>query len=449
MAVVLAGLGAFLYLRFEQEVTETVDQGLRASADKVAVLVREAGFGLQEGAPEGALIEAEESFAQVLGENGRILDATPLVGAEPLLGPDELERAGQETVFLDRPPPPGLDARVRLLATPVQVQDQLLVVVVGASLDDRDDALSTLRSQLLVGGPVVLVLTSLLGYLLAGAALHPVESMRRRAAEISAAAPGRRLPVPPARDEISRLGETLNEMLERLETALLRERRFVADASHELRTPLALLKAELELALRRSRSPRELEAAVRSAAEETDRLSQLAEDLLLLARADQGVLPLHVSELDAGELLDRVAGRFRRRASDARRAITVDTEPRLVIAGDSLRLEQALANLAENALRHGDGEIHLSAHRRGALIELHVLDRGPGFPSNFLPRAFERFSRADEARGRGGAGLGLALVEAVASAHGGSAGAANRDSGGADVWLSLPLSSPSHPDRAK
>lgn len=449
MALVLAGLGAFLYLRFEQELSQTVDQGLRASADKVAVLVREADPGLLQGEPTRSLIAAEESFEQVIGENGSILDASPLVATDPLLSVSELEQARRETLLVDRPGPPGLDAPVRLLATPVQTKDQLLVVVVGSSLENRDEALENLRGQLLVGGPVVLVLASLLGYVLAGAALHPVESMRRRAAEISASAPGQRLPVPLAHDEISRLGETLNEMLERLETALLRERRFVADASHELRTPLALLKTELELALRRSRSPDELETAVRSAADETDRLSQLAEDLLVLARADQGALPLQLSILDTDELLGRVAERFRRRASDAGREILVDAERGLLIEGDSLRLEQALGNLVENALRHGGGEIRLSARRSDGSIELHVLDRGPGFPAAFLPRAFARFSRADEARARGGAGLGLALVEAVAQAHGGGACAANADEGGADVWLSLPLSPCSHPDAAR
>src|SRR5205085_12035881 len=135
-------------------------------------------------------------------------------------------------------------------------------------------------------------------------------AMRRRAAAITAATPGARLPVPPAHDEISRLAETINDMLGRLEAAFRHERRFVADASHELRTPLALLRTELELALRRTRSREELEAAVRSAAEETERLTRLAEDLLLVARADQGELPVRREAFQAQEVLGRVAGRF-------------------------------------------------------------------------------------------------------------------------------------------
>jgi signal transduction histidine kinase len=290
----------------------------------------------------------------------------------------------------------------------------------------------------LIIAPAALVLASLLGYALATAALRPVESMRGEAAAISGSEPGRRLPVPHSRDEIRRLGETLNRMLERLETALERERSFVADASHELRTPLALLKTELELALRRPRSQAELEQALRSAAAETDRLAQLADDLLLLARSDQGRMPLRRSAVSARDVLMRVAERFSHRAQAARRAIEVDAPEGLSLTADPLQLEQALGNLLENALRHGGGTIRLTAANRDGQIELHVRDEGRGFPPDFLARAFDRFSRADEARSTEGAGLGLTIADVIARAHGGSALAANLEQGGADVWLSIP-----------
>ncbi len=439
MALVLAGMGAFLYVRLDRELNGILNQGLAASADHVVALVQEPDSALRTGASGGSLVEAEENFAQVIDAGGAIVDATPLVARQLLLSEQQLARARAETILLERVTLPGFDEPVRLLATPVDAEGQRLVVVVGAALGDRDGALASLRTQLIVGGPVAFALAALAGYLLAGAALRPVESMRRRAAEISASTPGQRLPVPPVRDEISRLGETLNDMLARLEAAFARERRFVADASHELRTPLASLKAELELALMRPRTPEELEAAVRSAAEETDRLSQLAEDLLVLARAEEGELPLRPSQCDVDELLGRVAERFGRRARDAAREVELRGDPGLSLTCDPLRLEQALANLVENALRYGGGRILLEAERNGERIELHVLDEGEGFPPSFLPKAFEPFSRADEARGRGGAGLGLAIVDVIARAHGGSAHAANRDGGGTDVWLSLPV----------
>jgi signal transduction histidine kinase len=297
------------------------------------------------------------------------------------------------------------------------------------ALGDRDEVLAALLALMLVVGPLALLLAVFAGYRLAGAALRPVESMRREAAEISSETSGRRLPVPEARDEVRRLGETLNQMLERLDEGLLRERRFVADAGHELRTPLALLRTELELALRRPRSTEELQGAIRSATEEVERLIRLAEALLVLDSS--GGRPLQLGELDAGELLDAVARRFAARADAEGRAIEV--EGSAAFRGDRDRLEQALGSLVDNALTHGEGTVRLEAERDGDSIVLRVTDGGRGFPDDFLPHAFERFSRADEARTGGGAGLGLAIVDAVARVHDGRASAS-----AATVTLVLP-----------
>lgn len=300
------------------------------------------------------------------------------------------------------------------------------------ALGDRDEVLASLLALMLVVGPVALLLAAFAGHRLAGAALRPVESMRREAAEISSETSGRRLPVPVARDEVRRLGETLNEMLERLDEGLLRERRFVADAGHELRTPLSLLLTELELALRRPRSNEELQSAIRSATDEVERLIRLAEALLVLDRSGAAAQP---RELDARELLDAVARRFAARAAAQGRAILVEAQGQ--IAGDGDRLEQALGSLVDNALTHGRGTVRLEAERAGEEISLRVSDEGPGFPDDFLPHAFERFSRADEARAGGGAGLGLAIVKAVARAHGGRAVAV-----GATVTIVVPVPPP-------
>jgi two-component system OmpR family sensor kinase len=324
------------------------------------------------------------------------------------------------------------------MATPVDSRGRPLVALVGASLEDNEEAVASLRLLLLLGGPLALLLASAAGYGVAAGALRPVEAMRRRAAAIGGGRSGERLPVPPARDELARLGETLNEMLERLETVLARERTFVADASHELRTPLAILRGELELALRAGRSREELEAALRSAAEETDRLSQLADDLLLLARLDRGRLPLRREPIEAGELLRSVSERFARRAAEAGRSIAVDGAPDAVVDGDRLRIEQALSNMVENALRHGDGPIRLSAREGARTVELHVEDEGPGFADGSAEEAFERFSRGPGDRVGQGAGLGLAIVRAIAAAHGGRASARSRPQRGADVWLEIP-----------
>jgi signal transduction histidine kinase len=454
MAVVLAALGLFLLTELRDRLDESINNGLRSRAGEVAALVQSSDTGLRR-SREAALIEADEGFAQVLTPGGEVVDASPQVGGQPVLDAGELIRASQDARFLESDSVPGVDGTVRLLAAPTSVGengDQRVIVVVGASLDDRDEAVASLTTLLAIGGPAALLLASLAGYGALALALRPVEAMRREAAEISAGEPEERLPVPAGDDELSRLGETLNQMLARLEATLARERRFVDDASHELRTPLALHKTELELALRYGSDTRELRAAISSAIDEIDRLIQLAEDMLVVARSGEGGLELAQEPLPANELLETVAQRFRSRAAQADRSLSVDGEG-LVVRGDRIRLEQALTSLVDNAFRHGDGEVRMWASNSGDGVQLHVTDSGPGFPPDFIAQAFERFTRADEARGRGGTGLGLAIVQTIAVAHGGRAAAANDPAGGADVWITVPaarqqdtgLSSSFHP----
>jgi signal transduction histidine kinase len=436
MALVLGATGVFVYLRFSAELDSTINSGLRSRASDVAALVKEADSGLREGHQN--LVGRTESFAEVLDPRGRVSDSSLAVGHHQLLSPAELRRALGGPIILNRGPLPGLNDESRLLAVPVAARGQKRVVVVGTSTEARGESLSDLAQLLLVGGPVALILASLAAYGVAAAALHPVEAMRSRAAEISAAEPDRRLPVPPTHDEVGRLGKTLNEMLERLGEALEHERSFVADASHELRTPLAILRTELELALVAGRSPEELRAALASAAEETDRLSQLSEDLLTIAQTERGELPIRLAHLDLTETLDGVGRRFARRAEKGGRQIEVSVPSSLALDGDRLRLDQAIGSMVDNALRYGAGPIDLEAKVEDGAVEIHVLDRGEGFSEEFLGRAFERFSRASASSRDGGSGLGLAIVQTVARAHGGEAHAANRPGGGADVWLTLP-----------
>ena len=434
IGAVLAGGGFLLYHHLADSLDRTIDQGLRARSADVAALVRQADPGLRE-APPAPVADATGSFAQVLDSRGRIHDQSPGLGPQPLLAGPLLRRAQAGSLLDTRTHRLGTD--VRLLAVPLRAQEQKLVLIVGAPLRSRDQALANLRSELLVGGPAALLLASLLGYLVAGAALRPVERMRTRAASITEQHLSERLPVPRANDEIARLGATLNQMLARLERAVTRERSFVADASHELRAPLALVRTEVELALDLPRSAEELQTALRSIGEETDRLSQLADDLLLLARLDEGELPLRTEPLDVHELLHDVAERFRRRAADHARRIDVDASE-LRVAADRVRLEQALVNLVENALRHGTGTITLTGSPGVDGVEIHVADEGPGFPDGVAGTAFERFTRGDAARSSSGAGLGLAIVKAIVDAHGGSVALSTETTRGADVMLTLP-----------
>jgi heavy metal sensor kinase len=437
MAAVLALTGLFLYARLDSHLTTALDHNLLVRAQDVAALVDRPGATLATDA-RGRFVERGESYAELVTPAGRVVDATSALGRTNLLTRSELERARRESIYANRSSVPGLDEPSRLLATPIEQGGRRLVLVVGATRQDRVEALSSLRDELLIAGPIALVLATVAGYVLAGLSLRPVESMRRRAAAISAETPGERLPVPETGDELQRLGETLNEMLARLEAALEREREFVADAGHELRTPLALLRTELELALRHAESPQELREAVRRSSADVDRLGQLAEDLLLIARSDRGRLPLRLEPVPAADLLGSVAHRFEWRAEEAGRTLTADAADGVTVLADRMRLEQALGNLVDNALRHGGGAVRLSVASSNGIVELHVRDEGGGFPPEFLGQAFERFARADPARTQGGAGLGLSIVRAIAEAHGGSAHASNRDQGGADVWVAVP-----------
>ena len=434
MAILLAALGFFIYLRFEAQLNDAINNGLTSRAQDVGALVNRSGATVNG----GGNVPGEDTFAQVLTPGGQVYGATTgRLSHSSLLTPGELSAASAGPIRLDRSNVEIMDGPARLFAKPVDTQNGRLVVLVGASLDDRNSALNNLRTILLIGGPVALLLASLAGYFVALGALRPVEAMRRRAAEISAAEPEQRLPLPEAHDELRRLGETLNQMLGRLEAALARERTFVDDASHELRTPLAMQKTELELALRYAKTPEEMRAAISSAIVEVDRLSGLAEDLLVLARSEQGKLGLHLRKLRVADLLGDVAERFSARFDGSGRSLVVEPADGLTVDGDPVRLEQALTNLVENAIQHGGGEIKVRAREENGDLQIHVQDGGPGFPPDFLDHAFERFSRADHARGGDGTGLGLAIVEAIAKAHRGSAHAANRD-GGADVWIELP-----------
>ncbi len=317
MAVILAAFGTFLYLRTSSELDESVNDTLELRAgdtESIFATTGKGGNGLQFDS-----IDPEDSFSQVISASGQVRFSTSQLSVGALTS-DELARAHEGSITLERGGLDPLDGRVRILARPVEGSDRPAVSVVGVSLEDRDGSLRTLAAMLLLGLPAALLLSSAAGYWAAGRALGPVETMRREAAMIGSA-PSKRLAVPAPDDELRRLATTLNEMLDRLEAAIDRERQFADDASHELRTPLALHKAELEVALRYGGSEAELRAAIESGVQEVDRLARLAEDLLLVARSGEPGLPLTSQRLDPEQLLERVVARFANRAARDGRAI--------------------------------------------------------------------------------------------------------------------------------
>lgn len=434
--LVLIASGLFVYVRLRADLNDAIDAELRARASAVAELVQRSGPEVASSTP---LEDAEESFVQVLAVDGRLLDNAGTARL-PALSSAELEAALTDDTWVERVLP-GVDGKARILAGSV-TGDERVVVVVGQSLVNRDEALRDLRNSFAIGGPIAVVAASLVGYWLARLGLTPVEEMRRTAGDISARRTGQRLPLPRANDEIRRLGETLNDMLDRLERSFDRERRFVSDASHELRTPIAVAKTELEAALRSGDYGSDVGQAISAAIDECDSLGQLAEDLLVVARTDEGGLALLLEPVPVRAVLDGVRDRFVDRAAAHGRDIVVDLDGDDVVLADRARLRQALGNLVDNALRYGDGTVTLHASRLADVVAVDVSDEGPGFAADVVDRAFDRFARGDLARTRAGAGLGLAIVRAVADAHGGHAAIIDRHPAGgtgATVRITLPV----------
>jgi signal transduction histidine kinase len=449
MIVLFGVLFLVLYTRYADGLDTGIASSLETRAADLAVIASESDARLQA---HPNLPERSGGFAQIIDADGQVLAATPQLAGRSLLSPAQLSRtlvgplsvevAGSAALRAYRVPQlsssgPGAQGTAQSLAG-------ANVLVVGVSLADRNHALASLQTLLFVGGPIALLIACLAGYLVAASALEPVERMRSRAARMFRFESNERLPVSPAHDEIRALGQTLNEMLDRVEDVVGRGRAFVAGASHELRTPLTILQLELDDAVSSGRSPEELHAAVDSAREEVRRLTSLTEDLLVLAQTDQARLPIHYEQFDTYGAMRVLAERYGGHLIG--RTVTVEPGDGLLIEADVARLDQALSNMVNNALRFSDGPVTMRARRAGAQIELHVYDEGPGFPSEFLPEAFERFSRADASRSRQGTGLGLSIVRAIAEAHGGRAYAENRPTrGGAHVWITLPATAPVGP----
>ena len=441
MAAVLFVLGFVLHARFESDLTRDIDMQLRSRAQVIlAAIARQDPSVIVAG---GNLIDPDEAFAQVLSPSGRIVDTSRGVAAAPMVSPAELRSAANGPASLTTRVA-GVDDPVRLLTVPVRRPGESLFVVVGSTLGDRNESLARLTLLLAVFGSAALAIVSFGGWILAAAALRPVERMRREASAISESELDRRLQLSPADDELSRLGSTLNALLARLEEAFRREGRFLDQASHELRTPLAVLKMELDLAAANATDPEEIRQALLNASAEADRLVRLAEDLLVLARVRGGRLPVRRMPVDLHDLVGNVCTAYASRASAEGRTISWTVAEDVVLRADPSRVRQAIEDLLDNALRHADdGPIEVDARRVGDMVRIAVRDHGPGFPPEMLAGALEPFAHGqptrtgEEQASADGPGLGLAIVRAVAEAHGGSVELERAPGVGARVTLVL------------
>ena len=437
-AAALFALGGWLLVSsISSAQLSTIDSQLAVQLSQAGRYLTAGGQPAAAGPPPG------EYLIQVIDPAGRVRGASPDTGTAPLLTAAELSQARHGQLTLTQL---ADDENTRITAAPLAGRNGWTAVA-GISLESYEATMSNAERGIAAAGAIFVVIAGAGAYWLARAALSPVERLRRQVAALAArplkaGAGESRIEVPATRDEIAALAATMNDLLGRLQRALSRQRAFVADASHELRTPLAVLRGELELADRPGRSRGELAAAVRSAAAEADRLARITSDLLLLARSDDDRLSLQLTWTELRPLLARSAELAGPRLAEAGLTCRVDAPADLRARIDPDWIREAVDNLLDNALRFAPrgSVIVLAARASGADLGIEVRDEGPGFPPAFLPHAFERFRRPDSGRSRdhGGAGLGLAIVQAIASAHDGAASARNQPGGGAVVTLRLP-----------
>jgi signal transduction histidine kinase len=371
------------------------------------------------------VIDPTEEFIQVI-RGGVIVAASANVrGRPPLASP-----APGEHLLLDDVP----FTNAPFVVAAVARGD--LKVIVGRNIDDEVDARRTVRNALLVGGPLLLVIVGAVTWWIVGRALRPVEDIREEVERISSRELDRRVPDAPGHDEVARLAATMNRMLDRLQRSQERQRRLVSDASHELRSPVAAIRQHAEVAGEHPDATpvEELASAV---LDETDRLQGLVEDLLVLARLDEGSESL-ATEVDLDDIVLAEAARLRRTST-----IEVDTSGISAgrVHGSEAALDRMVRNLTDNAARYARARIALGLARADGRVVLSVEDDGPGIAPGDRERVLERFVRLDESRGRGtgGAGLGLAIVREVAASHGGETALGESALGGLRAEVRLPV----------
>ncbi|MFC4785832.1 ATP-binding protein [Nocardioides sp. MAHUQ-72] len=413
MLLVLTAAGAFVYWRVQFALDRQLDGDLSADTRRLAPLVQPDG----ELVPDVSQVVGNELY-QVLDRQGRVVSASPTLRGRPLISPATARRALDDPVRQDIGALlPTTQDPLRVYATPLPTGQEAAVLVVAVRRDHRDEALLELLAQLAVAGLGALLVTALVGDLLARFALRPVERYRAQAADIVGGATGVRLEVPPGRhDEVTRLGDTLNAMLAALEESVERERRFVNDASHELRTPLTLLTTRLQLARRRPRSLAEHEAILAEIETDVVRLVQLADHLLDVGheRVDEGGCDLAAvarAEVERRNAVDRATHH-----GGAAIHLAASASP---VALSEAAAGQLLGNLLDNAARHGAPPVEVCVDVVDARARLRVADSGPGMEPALLATATRRFTRSAGSRSREGFGLGLSLVESLVNRAGG------------------------------
>lgn len=416
--------------------TDGVRDALELRAEELAAVLGSSGTP-----SDPAVGDPEDQAAQILDGDGKVVAASANLEGAPAM---VLLRPG-ESAEIDSPIGAGRSLAVAVAADTTRGR---FTVVVSSTLEDVIEPTRTVTRLLLIGVPLLLVVVAATTWRVVGRALAPVDAIRAEVDEISASELHRRVPDPHSEDELARLARTMNRMLDRLEEAQARQRRFISDASHELRSPVASIRQHVEVALAHPDRTTIAELA-RTVLAEDLRVQRLVDDLLLLARADERTLVMNRRPVDLDDLVFDEARRLREATS-----LRIETSGVSAgrVLGDAAELARALRNLGDNAVRHARRRVAFGLGTRNGIVTLTVDDDGDGIPASERDRVFERFVRLDDARGRddGGSGLGLAIVAELVRLHGGSVVAADSELGGARIEVTLPADASSaafHPSQ--
>lgn len=464
MTFILLAFSAVLYWRTHRQLTAEVNTYLDGRINRLVAQMElkedEINLDLTLVNPDPGLVwQISTSSGRALHRSGPHRDVVikPDAGSVQKLGETEFWtppssspkhfRLAMRKVILSKPrrliqiewrDPEG---RAEVTEVPAESDDDVpaFIIHAGKSLEPRSAALRRLLVMLVIAVPGGLVVLAAGGFLLVGRPLALVDAITRTAAKVEPDKLSTRVPMGGTNDEIGRLAQVINSMLDRIDDGFRREKQFASDASHELRTPLTALRGEMEVALRRTRSQEEYRGVLEQGLQEVERMGRIVEGLLFLARADAGRIRREAKDIDLSRVLHRSVELANRVREDFEIRLPSSGLRPMMVSGNGELLERLFVNLLENGMKHGRAPINLEVNESNSSWGVAVADAGPGIPEEHLSHLFDRFYRADKARSRatGGTGLGLAICRWVVESHGGAISARNDPEGGAVFTVTL------------
>jgi heavy metal sensor kinase len=469
LGILLTSFSSFLYFTLSKSLYRDIDNKLKSLAELVASEssspLSKFGFGTIDQALESSMnLKPIGKFIQVLDESGNIgRKSDNLRNVQLPISLNALKNASKGLITFETNRTIG-NTPLRIMTFPVVENSHVAKIVqIASSLEGVEDALNKLFLILIISVPSTLILASLGGQFLAHKALKPVDHITQTARMITSQNLNQRINPPKVKDEISRLIETFNEMISRLDQSFRQMKQFSSDASHELKTPLTILKGEVEVMLRKERTSQEYQQTLKSNLEEINRMSQIVEDLLTLSKADTGEIRLNKEDINLTEILNEVVAQMERLAKTKKLHLSASNHHQDIhIFGDALRLRELLINLIENGIKYTEegGSIRIILQKeypplggdqsdgvereKGEFVKIIVSDTGIGIAKEDQERIFNRFFRVDKARSReqGGSGLGLSICKWIVEAHQGEIGVESELAKGSSFIVRLPLTSP-------